>query len=640
MPHWRNYRGKGKRSAGFRRAITAGSTGSGCRGNLACSRSQWKKPVYQLVLTRLASFPDVLPGYPRNPCKIMAISASKVPLSGLAKSLVKEQLLSESEAQQHFDEALQKNVPFVTHLVTNNILDSLSIASTASREFGIPLFDLNSIAAEAMPIKAVSEKLVRKHHVLPLFQRGTRLFLAVSDPTNLQALDEIKFQSRLMPESVLVEEDKLAKMIEFALEAADTTFKDLLNQDLENLSITGGDDLNPPVEEGSDVDDAPIVRFVNKILLDAIKKGASDIHFEPYEKIFRIRFRSDGILHEIASPPSALSARISARLKVMSRMDIAERRVPQDGRIKMSLSRSRAIDFRVNSCPTLFGEKIVLRILDPTAAQIGIERLGFEPDQQANFLDCIHKPYGMILVTGPTGSGKTVTLYTGLNILNTADRNISTAEDPVEITVPGINQVNVNIKTGLTFAEALRAFLRQDPDVIMVGEIRDLETAEIAVKAAQTGHMVLSTLHTNDAPQTLNRLMQMGIPPFNISSAVLLIMAQRLARRWCEHCKKEEDLPPEVLLQAGFTEMDLDGLTVYGPEGCDKCVKGYRGRVGLYQVMPISESMNRIILEGGSVMRIAEQARAEGIADLRESGLKKVKAGITSLAEIDRVTRD
>ena len=571
----------------------------------------------------------------------MAISASKVPLSGMAKCLVKEELLSESDAHGHFEEALRKNTPFVAFLVGNKILDSLTIANAASKEFGIPLFDLSAILPEMMPLKSVSDKLIRKHHVLPLFLRGNRLFLAVSDPTNLQALDEIKFQSRLSTESVLVEEDKLARLIDTAMEAADTTFRDLLDSDLENLTVTGGDDLDGPTEsESSEIDDAPIVRFVNKILLDAIKKGASDIHFEPYEKNFRVRFRHDGMLHEIASPPSALAGRISARIKVMSRMDIAERRVPQDGRIKMTLSRTRAIDFRVNTCPTLFGEKIVMRILDPTAAQIGIEKLGFEPEQQANFLKAINKPYGMILVTGPTGSGKTVTLYTGLNILNTADRNISTAEDPVEITVPGINQVNVNVKTGLTFAEALRAFLRQDPDIIMVGEIRDLETAEIAVKAAQTGHLVLSTLHTNDAPQTLNRLMQMGIPSFNIASAVLLIMAQRLARRLCEHCKQEEKLPPEVLVQAGFKESDLADLNLFGPVGCDKCVKGYKGRVGIYQVMPISESINRLILEGGNVIRIAEQSKSDGIADLRDSGLRKVKAGITSLAEIDRVTRD
>jgi type IV pilus assembly protein PilB len=571
----------------------------------------------------------------------MAITATKLQLSGLAKCLVKEGLLTESDAQLHLEDALQKKAHFISYLVSNQILDSLPIACVASKEYGIPLFDLDAISLDMMPIKAVSEKLIRQHHVLPLFKRGNRLYLGVADPTNLQALDEIKFHTRSSTECVIVEEDKLTRMIELALEAADTSFKDLVDADLDNLRITGGDEIDQPSEgETPDVDDAPIVRLVNKFLLDAIKKGASDIHFEPYEKTFRVRFRHDGMLHEVTSLPVNLSGRVAARLKVMSRMDIAERRIPQDGRIKMALSRSRAIDFRVNTCPTLFGEKIVLRILDPTAAQIGIEKLGFEPEQQRNFLNAINKPYGMILVTGPTGSGKTVSLYTGLNILNTADRNISTAEDPVEITVPGINQVNVNVKTGLTFAEALRAFLRQDPDVIMVGEIRDLETAEIAVKAAQTGHLVLSTLHTNDAPQTLNRLMQMGVPAFNIASSVLLIMAQRLARRLCEHCKKEEDLPPEVLLQAGFREEDLGSFTVFGPVGCDKCVKGYKGRVGVYQVMPISESINRIILEGGNVLQLSEQAKREGVADLRESGLRKVKAGITSLEEIDRVTRD
>lgn len=571
----------------------------------------------------------------------MAITATKLQLSGLAKSLVKEGLLTESDAQLHLEDALQKKTHFISHLVSNNILDSLSIACVASKEYGIPLFDLDAMSPDMMPIKAVSEKLIRQHHVLPLFKRGNRLYLGVADPTNLQALDEIKFHTRSSTECVIVEEDKLTRMIDQALEAAEASFKDLVDADLDNLRITGGDDIDqPPEGETPDVDDAPIVRLVNKFLLDAIKKGASDIHFEPYEKTFRVRFRYDGILHEVTSLPVNLAGRVAARLKVMSRMDIAERRIPQDGRIKMALSRTRAIDFRVNTCPTLFGEKIVLRILDPTAAQIGIEKLGFEPEQQQNFLNAINKPYGMILVTGPTGSGKTVSLYTGLNILNTADRNISTAEDPVEITVPGINQVNVNIKTGLTFAEALRAFLRQDPDIIMVGEIRDLETAEIAVKAAQTGHLVLSTLHTNDAPQTLNRLMQMGVPAFNIASSVLLIMAQRLARRLCEHCKKEENLPPEVLLQAGFREEELSNVTVFGPVGCDKCVKGYKGRVGVYQVMPISESINRIILEGGNVLQLNEQAKREGVADLRESGLRKVKAGITSLEEIDRVTRD
>jgi type IV pilus assembly protein PilB len=571
----------------------------------------------------------------------MVTPETKLPLNGLARSLVKEGLLTEAEALTYAEEANKKKTPFVSYLVGNKILTGLHIASAVSKEFGVPLFDLDVIAVDMLPIKLVTEKLIRQHRVLPLFKRGNHLFVAISDPTNFQALDEIKFHTRLNTDSIVVEEEKLAKMIDVAMEAADTSMKDLLDADLDNLQITGGDEAdNRNDADTSDIDDAPIVRFVNKILLDAIKKGVSDIHVEPYEKTLRIRYRHDGMLHEVASPPPNLASRISARLKVMSRMDIAERRVPQDGRIKMALSKHRAIDFRVNTCPTLFGEKIVLRILDPTSAQIGIERLGFETEQQENFLRAINKPYGMILVTGPTGSGKTVTLYTALNILNTPDVNISTAEDPVEITVPGINQVNVNVKTGLTFAEALRAFLRQDPDIIMVGEIRDLETAEIAVKAAQTGHLVLSTLHTNDAPQTLNRLLQMGIPSFNIASSVLLIMAQRLARRLCEHCKREEKLPPEVLLEAGFHESEINELTVYGPTGCEKCVKGYKGRVGIYQVMPISESINGIILEGGNVVQIAEQAKREGVSDLRASGLKKVKAGITSLEEIDRVTRE
>ncbi len=562
-------------------------------------------------------------------------------LCGLAQSLVKLGLLTESRAQACCAEAARKNVPLSSYLVTSHTLESLEIAANVSQEFGVPLLDLAAVVPECIPLKAVSEKLLVKHHVLPLFQRGNRLSLAVSDPTQHLAFEEIKFHSGMIVEIVVVEEDKLAKAIEAAVEAADTTFRELLNVNLDAISLNLAEPGKGGAEPTVELDDTPVVRFVNKILLDAIKKGASDIHFEPYEKEFRIRVRNDGMLHEIASPPVNLAGRIAARLKVMSRMDIAEHRVPQDGRIKLELSKQRGIDFRVNTCPTLFGEKIVLRILDPTSAQIGIEKLGFEPEQRASFMEAIHKPYGMILVTGPTGSGKTVTLYTGLNILNTGDRNISTVEDPVEITVPGINQVNVNIKTRLTFAEALRAFLRQDPDVIMVGEIRDLETAEIAVKAAQTGHLVLSTLHTNDAPQTLNRLMQMGIPPFNIASAVLLIMAQRLARRLCEFCKRPLDMPPEALLEAGFRERDLEeGLTVYGPSECEHCVKGYKGRVGIYQVMPITDALTRIILEGGQVNRIIEQASAEGIADLRASGLTKVKTGITSLSEIDRVTRD
>ena len=568
------------------------------------------------------------------------MSAVLPTFSGLAKGLIKRGLLTDDRALKCSEEAARKNIPLVSYIVSSGTLHGLEIASAMAEEFAVPLLDLSVFLPTYLPVRVVSEKLILMHHVLPLFKRGNRLSLAVADPSQYAAFEEIKFHSGLTIEIVVVEEDKLVKAIEAAVDAADTTFRDLLNVNLDSINLTAPEAAKGPSEPGTEPDDAPVVRFVNKILLDAIKKGASDIHFEPYEKEFRIRYRNDGMLHEIASPPINLAGRIAARLKVMSRMDIAERRVPQDGRIKLEISKQRAIDFRVNTCPTLFGEKIVLRILDPTSAQIGIERLGFEPEQRLNFLEAINKPYGMILVTGPTGSGKTVTLYTGLNILNTTDRNISTVEDPVEITVPGINQVNVNVKTGLSFAEALRAFLRQDPDIIMVGEIRDLETAEIAVKAAQTGHLVLSTLHTNDAPQTLNRLMQMGIPPFNIAASVLLILAQRLARRLCEYCKRPLDLPPETLLEAGFKEDDLEGLVVFGPDECENCVKGYKGRVGIYQVMPITEALSRIILEGANVTRIAEQARLEGIDDLRASGLKKVKAGVTSLAEVDRITRE
>ncbi|MDT8406708.1 MAG: type IV-A pilus assembly ATPase PilB [Methylococcales bacterium] len=572
----------------------------------------------------------------------MTANLSTFPLAGLSKCLVQAGLCSESEMKTHLQAAAQAKLSLVSYMVRNQILSARDIADKASLEFGIPQLDLDVIDLRNVPVKHVSEALIRKHHVLPIFKRGNRLYIAISDPSNFQAQDEIKFQTRRNVETIVVEEDKLTKAIEVALEAADTSMKDLLDSDLDNLEISSGDDQ--PAQDsdtGSDADDAPIVRYVNKILLDSIKKGVSDIHLEPYEKTFRIRYRSDGILHEIASPPQAVANRIISRLKVMSRMDIAERRVPQDGRIKMKLSRNRAIDFRVNTCPTLFGEKVVLRILDPTSANIGIEKLGFEPLQRERFTEAIFRPYGMVLVTGPTGSGKTVTLYTGLNMLNDVERNISTAEDPVEITVEGINQVNVNPKAGLTFASALRAFLRQDPDVIMVGEIRDLETAEIAVKAAQTGHLVLSTLHTNDAPQTLNRLLQMGIPAFNIVSAVNLIMAQRLARRLCEHCKQPMELPRHTLEEAGFSAADIDqGFTVYQPVGCDKCTAGYKGRVGIYQVMPLTEAMRNLILEGGNTMDIARLAKSEGINDLRASGLEKVQQGITSLAEIDRVTKE
>ena len=497
-----------------------------------------------------------------------------------------------------------------------------------------------SIDLHSLPINLINEKLIRKHHVLPLFKRGVTLFIALADPTNLLALDEIKFQSRLHPEIILVDEKKLVKAIETCFEADDLSTSALLDEELENLNISSGDEEVTKADNNADIDEAPIVRFVNKILLDAIKKGASDIHMEPYEKYFRIRFRADGMLYQVASPPANIASRMISRIKVMAKMDIAERRIPQDGRIKMTLSKNRAIDFRVNTCPTLFGEKVVLRILDPSAAQIGIEKLGMEPDQEAQFLNAINKPYGMVLVTGPTGSGKTVTLYTGLNLLNSVERNISTAEDPVEITVEGINQVNVNVKAGLTFANALRAFLRQDPDIIMVGEIRDLETAEIAVKAAQTGHLVLSTLHTNDAPQTLNRLMQMGIEPYNIVSAVILIMAQRLARRLCEHCKTPANFPDSMLIATGFKEDEVKTLKIYSAVGCEHCTNGYKGRIGIYQVMSLSDKMRALILEGGNALQLAELAKSEGINDLRASGLNKIRMGITSLEEIDRVTKE
>jgi type IV pilus assembly protein PilB len=570
----------------------------------------------------------------------MATTTPQVNLSGLGRCLIQDGLISEEQAESTFTESLKKKVPYVTYLIDNNILNSIDIAISASRGFGVPIFDLNALDQSVIPTGVVAEKLIRNHHALPIFRRGNRLFLAVSDPTNHQGLDEIRFNTGLASEAILVEEDKLKRMIEKVMEAHESDMDDLLDADLDNLDISSGEGSSDE-ESKLDVDEAPVVRYINKILLDAINQGVSDIHFEPYEYTYRIRYRQDGMLHEVGNPPSNLANRLSSRIKVMSRMNIAEKRVPQDGRIKMQLSKNRAIDFRVNTCPTLYGEKIVLRILDPTSAQLGIEALGFEEEQRKVFLEAISKPYGMILVTGPTGSGKTVSLYTALNLLNKPDVNISTAEDPVEIQVAGINQVNTNVKTGLTFAEALRAFLRQDPDIVMVGEIRDLETAEIAVKAAQTGHLVLSTLHTNDAPQTLTRLANMGIPPFNIASSVLLIMAQRLARKLCEHCKEPDDLPREALREEGFTEKDIDtGFITYKPIGCDLCTNGYKGRVGIFQVMPVSETMGKIIMEGGTSLQLEEQATKEGVYNLRRSGLRKVMQGITSLQELNRVTKD
>ncbi len=573
----------------------------------------------------------------------MATEQKQIKPVGLARRLISDHLLSEQQAQFAYTEATRKRQPFIQYLVQEKLVDSNSIALSASLEFGVPLLDLDALDLMELPFGIVDEKLIRKHHALPIHRRGNRLFLAISDPTNDRALEEIRFNTGLATDAVLVEEVKLARAITKVLEAQDTTMNDMMDADLSNIDIASGEDDDGEAHEGSDlnVDDAPVVRYVNKVLVDAITAEASDIHFEPYEKYFRVRFRQDGMLHEVANPPLSISGRLVARLKVMSRMNIAERRVPQDGRIKLKLSRSRDIDFRVNTLPTLYGEKVVLRILDSSAANVGIDQLGMEPKQKKDFMECIHKPYGMILVTGPTGSGKTVTLYSALNILNKPDINISTVEDPVEIQVPGINQVNMNPKTGLTFAAALRAFLRQDPDIVMVGEIRDLETAEIAVKAAQTGHMVLSTLHTNDAPQSLSRLANMGVPPFNIASSVLMIMAQRLARRLCVHCRVVDELPREALLEEGFGEDEVaEGVTIYKPVGCDRCVDGYKGRVGLFQVIKVSEEMGRLIMEGGNSLQLAAQADKEGYADLRRSGLTKVKAGIVSLTELNRVTKD
>jgi len=570
----------------------------------------------------------------------MAVTASQSTLSGLPRRLVQDGIVSEEVVLEAAEAARKAKEPLVAYLVHNEMADSRAIAVAASHEFGVPLLDLDAIEVDLDTLRAVDQKLLNKHKVLPLVKRGQRLFLGISDPTNLQAIDDVKFQTSLRIDPVVVEEAKLQERIAKALEAVDTTMASLDDDDfdLENLDVSGGDDEDEGVTK-DDIEDAPVVRFVNKVLLDAIKRGASDVHFEPYEKIFRVRTRLDGVLSEVAQPPVALANKVCARLKVMSRMDIAERRVPQDGRIKMRLSKNRAIDFRVNTCPTLFGEKIVLRILDPSSAKLGIDALGYDETQKAMYQKHLDKPYGMILVTGPTGSGKTVSLYTGLNILNTEYRNISTAEDPAEINLPGINQVNVNPKVGLTFASALKAFLRQDPDIIMVGEIRDLETAEIAIKAAQTGHLVLSTLHTNDAPRTLTRLVDMGVKPYAIATSVSLIIAQRLARRLCDNCKEVQDIPREALEKEGFNAQDIEGgLTIFGAIGCKSCNDGYKGRLGIFQVMEVSETMGRIIMEGGNALQIADQASIEGVVDLRRAGLNKVKDGLTSLVEINRVT--
>jgi type IV pilus assembly protein PilB len=571
-----------------------------------------------------------------------ALNSARGSLQGLPLRLIQDGLVDEKAMLQAIVAAKESNTNLVSHLVSTKLAAAREIAIAASQEFGVPLLDLDAVQPDLDTVKLVSDKLLAKHRVLPLVRRGKRLFVAVSDPTNLHALDEIKFQTGLSIEAVVVEDDKLQRTANRAIEQVDTQMPALADEDidLENLDVTGGEDeLDGDAVARDDVEDAPIVRFVNKVLLDAIKKGASDIHFEPYEKSYRIRLRLDGYLKEIANPPVQLAVKLAARLKVMSRLDIAERRVPQDGRIKMRISKNRAIDFRVSTCPTLFGEKIVARILDPSSAMLGIDALGYEQVQRDLYMQALAQPHGMILVTGPTGSGKTVSLYTGLNILNKEDTNISTAEDPAEINLPGVNQVNVNPKVGLTFASALRAFLRQDPDVIMVGEIRDLETAEIAIKAAQTGHLVLSTLHTNDAPKTLTRLIDMGVKPYAIATSVSLIIAQRLARKLCNNCKVPIDMPPEALLKEGYTEEEIEqGVKIYKPVGCGSCTDGYKGRTGLYQVMPVTEEIQRIILQEGNAVDIAAQAAAEGIWDLRRSGLQKAKTGITSLDEVNQCT--
>lgn len=568
------------------------------------------------------------------------LGQNTVQLTGLSRQLVMQSLLSEEDALAAIESAKKEKLPFVQYISAKGLVKATDIAMLASTEFGTPLLDISIIEIDREVTALIKENLISKHHALPIYKRGNRLFVAVADPTNIAALDELKFQSGLNTEAILVAADKLEVAITKAIsDQEDMAFSEFDNDELEGLDY---EDASAKEDVSKiDSDDAPVVKFVNKILLDAIKKGASDVHFEPYEKFFRVRVRLDGLLQEVAKPPVQLTPRIIARIKVLSQLDISERRIPQDGRMRMKISKNRAIDFRVSTCPTLFGEKTVLRILDPTSAQLGIDALGYEDFQRDLYLNALSKPQGMILVTGPTGSGKTVSLYTGLNILNTEGVNISTAEDPVEINLPGVNQVNVNIKTGLTFAAALRSFLRQDPDIVMVGEIRDLETAEIAVKAAQTGHLVLSTLHTNDAPQTLSRLMNMGVPPYNIASSISLIMAQRLTRRLCENCKQPTDIPKEALLEEGFTEAEINsGMTIYKPVGCDNCNDGYKGRVGIYQVMPISEEMGRIIMENGNSMQLSDQANKEGIPDLRQSGLKKVKDGITSLEEVNRVTKE
>lgn len=573
------------------------------------------------------------------------LTANLVGITGIARRLVLDGALDEAAAREALDKATVARVQISSYLREHRLVTAAQMAAANSIEFGMPVFDPTVMDPGQSAIKLVKEELLSKHTVLPLFKRGGKLFVGMADPTNTHALDELKFHTNLTVEPILVDEDSIKRTIEKWMESSDSLGDALGDSEgMENLEISSGEeDLAGDSGVDAKTDDTPVVKFVNKVLVDAIRKGASDIHFEPYEDAYRVRLRIDGLLKQTAKMPVKLNQRITARLKVMAQLDIAEKRVPQDGRIKLNLSKTKQIDFRVSTLPTMFGEKVVLRILDASAARLGIDKLGYEPEQQKLFLDAIQKPYGMVLVTGPTGSGKTVSLYTALGILNDEQRNISTVEDPVEIRLPGVNQVQQNVRRGMTFAAALRSFLRQDPDIIMVGEIRDLETAEIAIKAAQTGHMVLSTLHTNDAPQTIARLMNMGIAPYNITSSVTLVIAQRLARRLCNNCKRpmEHPLPDHALLAEGFTDDEIrEGLTLYEGVGCDNCTEGYKGRVGIYQVMPMSDEIQTIVLQGGNAMQIAEVAEKAGVRDLRRSALDKARAGITSLAEINRVTKD
>ncbi|WP_179988495.1 MULTISPECIES: type IV-A pilus assembly ATPase PilB [unclassified Acinetobacter] len=570
----------------------------------------------------------------------MSVQQATPRFTGFIRRLVEDGLVSAENMQTAIKAAQKDNVDIVPYLIQNLNIAPLIIAEKISNEFGEPIFDLSVYDSALIVREGIDEKLFSKYNLLPIFKRNHLLYVATSNPTNIEAMDAIRFNSKMNIEAIVVEHDKLIKLIEqnFASESAFEFEDDDFDLNFED----GNSEPEQAAEDEPQGDESPIVKYINKLLIDAIRMGASDLHFEPYEKTYRVRYRVDGVLRQIATPPLQLANRLASRLKVMSQMDISEKRVPQDGRIKLKLSKNKSIDFRVNSLPTLFGEKIVLRILDPSSAMLGIDALGYEPEQKELFMEALEKPQGMLLITGPTGSGKTVSLYTGLNILNREDTNISTAEDPVEINLEGINQVNVNNKVGLTFAAALKSFLRQDPDIVMVGEIRDLETAEIAIKAAQTGHMVLSTLHTNSAPETLTRLRNMGVPSFNIATSVNLVIAQRLARRLCPHCKTPSDIPKQSLLEMGFTEADLSNpeFQVYQPVGCSECREGYKGRVGVYEVMKVTPEISRIIMEDGNAIQIADASAKSGFNNLRRSGLLKVMQGVTSLQEVNRVTSE